>query len=127
MRHILPLRSAVLATVATISTAAFMPAMASASCYSQGKALKAQQAEATALKAERDELVIAVEDAGDAWEEAEAMRGWTADQTAAADAAKAEYDARKAELHELEADLQTKVSSLNEGVAAYNRNCASRK
>ncbi|MEQ9317102.1 MAG: hypothetical protein RLN72_14705 [Henriciella sp.] len=126
MKHILPFRSAVLVAVAAVSTAAFMPAMASASCYNQGKSLKALQAEASELKAERDELVITVEDAGDVWEEAEATRGWTAEQTMAADTAKADYDALKDELFALEADLQTKVARLNDGVATYNRNCATK-
>ena len=110
-----------------LATGGLMPAMASAGCYDQGKSLKARQAEATALKVERDELLVLVEDAGDTWEEAEATRGWTAEQTAVADETKAEYAALKEELYALEVDLQSKVTSLNEGVAAYNKSCATKK
>lgn len=110
-----------------IASGGLMPAMASAGCYDQGKSLKARQAEATALKVERDELLVLVEDAGDAWEEAAATRGWTAEQTATANETKAEYEALKDELYTLEADLQSKVASLNEGVAAYNKSCATKK
>ncbi|MGB3626621.1 MAG: hypothetical protein WA989_12380 [Henriciella sp.] len=113
--------------VAAIISSTFLPAMASASCYQKGKALKAQQAEAAALKTDRDELVISVEDAGDHWEEVEATRNWTADHADTADQAKAEYEALKEELFTLESELQAKAASLNEGVAAYNRICATNK
>lgn len=127
MKHVHPIRPAVAIAVLATASAVLSPAMASASCYNKGKSLKAEQAAATALKAERDELVIKVEDAGDAWDESEATRGWTAEHTAAADAAKAEYGELKSELEALDADLQAKVASLNEGVAAYNRTCATKK
>lgn len=124
MKHVLILRSGTIVALSVVAATASMPAQAAASCYSQGKALKAQQAEAVELKAERDELVMTVEDAGDNWEDIEALRNFSAENAAAADAAKTRYDTLKAELHTLEADLQSKVSTLNEGVAAYNRSCA---
>ncbi|MEM5517668.1 hypothetical protein WNY37_11970 [Henriciella sp. AS95] len=126
MKHLLSLRSGAAISIAAIVSAAFTPAMASASCYSQGKSLNAQQAEAADLKTERDALLVSVEDAGDVWEEAEATRGWTPEHTATADATKAKYNSLKDELYALEAELQEKVVSLNEGVAAYNRSCATK-
>ena len=126
MKHVLLLRPGTIAALSVVAATASMPAQAAASCYSQGKALKARQAEAVELKAELDELVISVEDAGDSWEDVEALRNFSIENAAAADAAKTRYDTLKEELHTLEADLQTKVSTLNEGVAAYNRSCATR-
>ena len=99
------------------------PSASALSCSQQASQLQDRQAEAQALADARLTLVEEVEAAGDAWENAEALRNFGPDQAAAADATKSEYETMKADLMRKEVSLQTLVVSLNDEVAAYNMKC----
>ena len=100
-----------------------VPSAQAQTCSQQASQLQEQQATAQELADARLSLVDAVEEAGDAWENAEAMRNFSAEQAAEADATKAAYETLKADLLEKEASLQTMVVSLNDQVTAYNSKC----
>ena len=102
-------------------------ALASSSCSSQARSIKELRAEAVTLKADRDALLIEVEDAGDAWEDAEATRLFSQDHAARADLALDAYEDLKADLETLEGELQDTVSEVNSRVSYYNTACATRK
>ncbi len=102
-------------------------ALASSSCSSQARSIKELRAEAASLKADRDALVIEVEAAGDAWEDAEATRLFSPDHAARADLALDAYEDLKAELETLEGELQDTVSDVNSRVSRYNTTCATRR
>jgi hypothetical protein len=99
------------------------PAAQAQTCAQQAAQLQERQAEAQAIADARVSLVEEVEAAGDAWENAEAVRNFSAEQAAEADATKATYETLKADLLDKEVSLQTLVVSLNDQVAAYNRKC----
>lgn len=98
--------------------------MASAqSCAKQAASLQEKQVEAQALAEARLTLVDEIEAAGDAWENAEAMRNFGEEQAIEADTTKIAYDTLKADLFEKESSLQVLVATLNEDVQAYNQRC----
>lgn len=99
------------------------PIASAQSCSQQATQLQERQVEAQALAEARLELVDEVEDAGDAWENAEAMRNFSSENAEAADATKTTYESLKADLMQKEVSLQDLVGSLNEQVAAYNAAC----
>jgi len=102
-------------------------ALASLSCSSQARSIKELRAEAASLKADRDALVVEVEAAGDAWEDAEATRLFSPDHAARAGLALDAYEDLKAELETLEGELQDTVSDVNSRVSRYNTTCATRR
>lgn len=102
-------------------------ALASTSCSSQARSIKELRTEATNMQADRDALLIEVEDAGDAWEDAEAMRLFSPDDAARADIALNEYEDLKSDLEALESDLQDTASDVNSRVSRYNSICARRR
>ncbi|HIG23472.1 MAG TPA: hypothetical protein EYG02_09935 [Henriciella marina] len=113
-------------TVAIVSLTAFVAApfaAASESCVQQAETIRTAQQSVLKLKAERDALVPKVEDAGDAWENNQAMRNFGAEQARQADSSKAAYEDLKARLRGVEADLQEKAASANARVNAYNTHC----
>lgn len=99
------------------------PSVSAQTCSQQAAQLQERQVAAQELADARGSLVDDVEAAGDAWENAEALRNFGAEQAAEADATKATYDALKADLLEKETSLQGLVVSLNEQVTAYNSKC----
>lgn len=99
------------------------PVAQAQSCHQQAAQLQERQVAAQELADARVALVDEVEAAGDAWENAEAMRNFSAEQAAEADATKVTYETLKADLLEKEASLQTQVISLNDAVTAYNTKC----
>ena len=99
------------------------PMATAQTCSQKATQLQERQVEAQALADARLELVDEVEDAGDAWENAEAMRHFSAESAEQADATKIRYETLKADLMQKEVSLQTLVGSLNEQVAAYNAAC----
>lgn len=113
-------------TVAALSLTAFVAApfaAASESCVQQAKSIRTAQQSVLELKAERDALVPKVEDAGDAWQNDQAMRNFSAEQARQADSSKAAYEDLKARLRGLEVDLQEKAERANARVSAYNTHC----
>ena len=101
---------------------AALPASAQ-SCSQHAAQLQERQVAAQELADARVTLVDEVEAAGDAWENAEALRNFGTEQAAEADATKVAYETLKAELFEKETALQGMVVSLNEEVSAYNTKC----
>ncbi|MEL7541171.1 MAG: hypothetical protein AAGJ51_09740 [Pseudomonadota bacterium] len=99
------------------------PAASALTCAEQAADLQKRQTKAQQIADARIALVDEVEAAGDAWENAEAMRNFSKDQAAQADATKVAYDALKSDLFVKEQSLQAMVVSLNQDVAAYNKRC----
>lgn len=93
------------------------------SCNQRAADLQQRQTAAQKLADTRLTLVEDVEAAGDAWENAEAMRNFSEAQADEADATKIEYETLKADLLQKELSLQALLVSLNEEVAAYNASC----
>lgn len=117
-----PMISSLSALAAMILMAS--PTASALTCAEQAADLQKQQAKAQEIADARIALADEVEAAGDAWESAEAMRNFSQDQAAEADATKVAYDSLKADLMVKEQSLQTLVVSLNQDVAAYNQRCA---
>lgn len=116
-----PMISSLSAIAAVVILAA--PGAIAQSCSQQAAQLQDRQAEAQQTADARIALVDEVEAAGDAWENAEAMRNFGSSEAEEADITKAEYEALKSTLMQKEVKLQALVVSLNEQVAAYNRKC----
>eukprot|EP00521_Asterionellopsis_glacialis_P021384 CAMPEP_0195320638 /NCGR_PEP_ID=MMETSP0708-20121125/6197_1 /TAXON_ID=33640 /ORGANISM="Asterionellopsis glacialis, Strain CCMP134" /LENGTH=118 /DNA_ID=CAMNT_0040387035 /DNA_START=24 /DNA_END=380 /DNA_ORIENTATION=+ len=108
-----------LAAIAILSA----PGALAQSCSQQAAQLQDQQSEAQQIAETRLSLVDEVEAAGDAWENAEAMRHFGAEEAEEANATKMEYEALKTSLMQKEATLQALVVTLNDQVAAYNTKC----
>ena len=118
---------ALFATLCVTALATTPPALARtspSSCPAQAKSIKAGQADARALRDERDSLLAEVEAAGDEWDAAEQTRLFGESEAGKAEAAKTNYKSMKAELMSLERELQAQVSELNSAVRKYNRRCA---
>lgn len=99
------------------------PQASAQSCAQQAADLQNRQVEAQALADTRLTLVDQVEEAGDAWENAEAMRHFSSENANEADATKIKYETLKADLIDKEISLQALVAALNEDVAVYNAAC----
>jgi len=100
-----------------------VPSANALSCSQHAAQLQERQADTKALADARLTLVDDVEAAGDAWENAEALRNFSAEQATEADLTKTEYESLKADLLQKETSLQTAVIALNDEVAAYNTRC----
>ena len=111
-----------LSALAAIAIFAAPGAMAQ-SCTQQAAQLQDRQTEAQQIAEMRLSLVDDVEAAGDAWENAEAMRNFGSQEAEEANATKLEYETLKADLMQKEATLQALVVTLNDQVAAYNTKC----
>lgn len=101
-----------------------IPHASALSCAEQAADLQTRQAKAQKIAEARLVLVEEVEAAGDAWENAEALRNFGEDQAVEADSTKVAYEGLKSDLFEKEVSLQNLVVSLNQDVAAYNESCA---
>ena len=115
-----------LAILALIAASFSMPAIAQdrAACNAMQSSLSVRQTETLALQERRNALAEKVELAGEAWENAEAMRAFGAAEAEAADTQLAEYNELKREFHQTQAALQSKVEMVNAGVVRYNSLCA---
>ena len=101
-----------------------IPHASALSCAEQAADLQTRQAKAQKTAEARLALVEEVEAAGDAWENAEALRNFGEEQALEADTTKIAYEGLKSDLFEKEVALQNLVVSLNQDVAAYNESCA---
>ena len=101
-----------------------IPTASALSCAEQAADLQTRQAKAQKTAEARLALVEEVEAAGDAWENAEALRNFGEEQALEADMTKIAYEGLKSDLFEQEVALQNLVVSLNQDVAAYNESCA---
>lgn len=95
-------------------------------CRVMSATLAPRQAEIVTLTAERDTATEAVEDSGDAWEEAETHRLVSAAQARSADEARAAYDDARQVLARREMALQSTLRQYNTDVEAFNARCARR-
>ncbi|MEM1391426.1 MAG: hypothetical protein AAGG45_10120 [Pseudomonadota bacterium] len=109
--------------VLSIPTASALTNPEARQCNALGKSLKARQADAKAKAQMRESLLIEVEAAGDAWEEAEELRNFSNEYASKADTTKATYETLKANLLQEELLLQDLVGRMNQDVARYNRTC----
>ena len=100
-----------------------VPSASALSCAEQAADLQTRQSQIQTIAETRLALVDEVEEAGDAWENAEAMRNFGSDEAEQADMTKVAYETLKSDLMQKEVSLQTMVSSLNQDVAAYNQRC----
>lgn len=103
---------------------AVAPASAqSAKCVVMQKTLQPQGAELTAQKATRDALAEEVELLGEAWENQEATRSFSAEEAEKSDLALAEYNDKKQKLLMLDNGLQASFAQYNKSVSDFNRSC----
>ena len=93
-------------------------------CQAMAATMAPKQADIQKHQEKRASLLEIVEAKGEAWDNAEAMRLFSEDEAAAADAAKEAYEQSKFELHNVERALQAKVAQFNQDVASYNQTCA---
>ncbi len=94
-------------------------------CNAMAASFGQRKVEFEALSSRRDALVISVEEAGDTWEAAEALRNFSADHAAHADGAKTAYDDLVAEFDSVEVAYRATGTQLNDDFSAYNAKCAS--
>lgn len=69
-------------------------------------------------------LADEAEAAGEAWENAEALRNFSADNAAEADALKASFDEAKARFYSFENRLREDTNALNRDANEFNSICA---
>jgi hypothetical protein len=93
-------------------------------CNAMAAGFGPKRAEFERLSSRRDALVISVEDAGDTWEAAEALRNFSPDHAQQADTTKAAYDDLVAEFDAVEQAYRVTGTQLNDDFAAYNAKCA---
>lgn len=93
-------------------------------CNAMAASFGPKKAEFEALSSQRDALVIHVEEAGDKWEAAEALRNFSSDHARQADTTKANYDDLVAEFDAVEQAYRVTGMQLNDDFAAYNAKCA---
>jgi len=93
-------------------------------CNAMAASFKPKRAEFDALTAQRDALSVAVEEAGEAWDAAEALRNFGAENAAEADNKKTVYDAAVVDFDTAEFAYRATGLQLNEDFAAYNQKCA---
>lgn len=119
--------SILLLLAAQTATANALTAADAARCKAMAGTLAPKKAEIQEMQTERDAMAVTVEVKGEAWEDAEAVRLFSAAHAEAADVAKAEYDALRKQLANKEMALQAQVGQFNQDISAYNQSCATKK
>ena len=112
------------AVVLPVSTASALTAKEAKACQAMAATFGPKKADFDGLVTRRDALVIEVEEAGDVWEAAEALRNFSAGHAAEADAKKTVYDEAVKEFDRVEQAYRVTGAQLNEDFAAYNAKCA---
>jgi len=123
MKNIAMLGALALSTLATVAPASALTAAQVRECRAMGASLQVRQTETEAKASERAALQARIEQAGDEWEAAEAMRLFGQAQAAEATASKERYDGLKQKLARREVALQSTVGMLNRDVYDYNQRC----
>ncbi len=123
MKNIAMLGALTLSTVMTIAPASALTAAEVRECRALGASLQVRQTEIEAKANEREALRVRMEQAGDEWEAAEAMRLFGPDQAGDASAKKDQYEGLKKRLARREMALQSTVGMLNRDVYDYNQRC----
>ena len=117
-----------LSVLALIAATFSAPAFAQndrAACGAMQASLTVRQTETLAMQDKRNALAEQVEAAGEAWENAEAMRAFGSAEAETADATLEKFETLKREFHQTQAALESKVNMINASVARYNSLCAS--
>lgn len=97
-----------------------------AACKAMQATLVPRQTEITGLTERRDASAIAVEAAGEAWEDVEIHRLISDAHAAAADSAKAAYTSARQQLARDEMALQATVKQFNTDVSVFNARCSTK-
>lgn len=92
-------------------------------CQAMGASLQVRKQEAQAAMKARAGLYDQVEETGEQWEAAEAVRNFGTDKAAEADGLKTKYDRLKGELRRKDMALSSNVSMINADTAAYASMC----
>lgn len=92
-------------------------------CNALASSFAPRKAEFDDKSALRDTLATKAEEAGDAWEDAEALRLFSAEHTQAANTAEAEYLEAKAAFETAESEVRALGAALNEDFTIFNTKC----
>lgn len=92
-------------------------------CQALAQSLGPDKATLEVKVAERDALAAKAEAAGEAWENAEAVRNFGAENAAAADALRLSFDEKKAAFESVESDLFERSSKFNKDTSRFNYLC----
>ena len=107
-----------------VSTASALSATEVKACNAMAASFGPKRAEFDELTARRDALAIEVEEAGDIWEEAEALRNFSAGHATDADTKKAAYDDAVTRFDRADQAYRVTGAQLNDDFAVYNIKCA---
>lgn len=125
MIKILPILATVLAmTSMPIASASALTAQQVRQCKAMAASIEVRQNEVQQRVEARDALSAQVEQAGVVWDDAEAVRLFSAQQAADADTKQATYEDLKGRLLRTEAALQSDVAMINSDIAAYREMCS---
>ena len=94
-------------------------------CNTLASSFAPRKAEFDEKSALRDSLAVKAEEAGDIWEEAEALRLFSTEHAEEADKTEAEYLEAKAAFETAEADVRVLGAALNEDFTRFNKTCVS--
>ncbi|MEM7007315.1 MAG: hypothetical protein AAF498_15670 [Pseudomonadota bacterium] len=112
--------------VAPISVPAFALTETEArQCRAMAATFGPKKAEFDEMTMTRDELAAAAEAAGEDWENAEALRGFSPEAAAEADVLKVAYEAARAEFEQTQYAWSAVGRQLNADFAAFNAKCSS--
>ncbi len=118
--------SLALMTVSIVPAASALTSQEIRACNAMRASIEVRQQEAGESVETRTKMTEEVELAGDAWEEAEALRLFSETHAADADAKKMAYETLKGDLMSFEMALQSQVAVLNADAADYKESCAKR-
>ena len=116
--------SAILVLAAQSAQADAMTAADVDRCKAMAATLAPKKAEIEKMTARRDELAELTETRGEAWENAEAMRNFSAQQAVEADESRKAYEESRRRLKQTEQALQAVARQFNQDVSAYNQSCS---
>ena len=123
IRHMKRLFPLVALTLCSYLPAAALTESEVRQCNAMAATFAPKQAEFEAKTAERDALALQAEDAGEAWENAEALRAFGAEGAAEADAAKRVHEEAVAAFEAFQYAWQSMGQQLNTDIAAFNAKC----
>jgi len=125
-RSVTPMTRSILIAFAALSLVPSASAMGQGdgrSCGALAKQVKADSQDVQARQAAIETLASDAELAGEAWENAEALRAFSPEQAAEADALKADYETSRTTFETAQIELSERASALNTDIAAYNARC----
>lgn len=112
-----------LAAIAPVASAQMTTAQVER-CQMLGQTFDIKKANVATATEKRDALAADAEAKGEAWENAEALRLFSADKAAVADAAKAAFDEARKAFNFANMALRSQTRMLQQDSAVYNAACA---